>query len=278
MSPAETLGAVVISTGVVLSLIAAWGLLSFPTALARMHAAGKPASLGLVLTGFGAGLAAESVPLTVLGAVLAFFMFLTAPISAHMLGRAAYQAGQAPNLHHDDLAGVTLPADVAPRPGERSISGWHLIPLVIIWVVLWRDAGIGVWVGGLLAGLLVELIRRTGRPNGTFRPGAMLVFLVRYSGMIVASNARVAWEVITPGSQIREAIVAVPLRSDSLRVALLVANAITHTPGTLTVELTEDPLVVYVHLLHFKSVESARSDVARLEDLVCHALNEPVPV
>ena len=278
MSFVEVLGAVIMGTGVALSLIAAWGLLSFPTALARMHAAGKPASLGLALAALGAGLAAESVGLTVLGAMLAFFMFLTAPISGHMLGRAAYRAGQAPNLHHDDLAGVTLPADQPPRPGERSISGWHLIPLVIIWVVLWRDAGIGVWIGGLLAGLFVELIRRTGRPNGTFRPGAMLVFLVRYSWMIIASNARVAWEVISPGSQIREAIVAVPLRSGSLRVALLVANAITHTPGTLTVELTEDPLVVYVHLLHFKTVEAAHSDVADLEDLVCRALNEPVPV
>ena len=278
MSFVEALGVVVMGTGVALSLIAAWGLLSFPTALARMHAAGKPASLGLALTALGAGLAAESVALTVLGALLAFFMFLTAPISAHMLGRAAYQAGQAPGLHHDDLAGVALPADVAPRPGERSVSGWHLIPLVIIWVALWRDAGIGVWIGGLLAGLFVEVIRRTGRPNGTFRPGAMVVFLVRYSGMIVASNARVAWEVISPGNQIREAIVAVPLRSGSMRVGLLVANAITHTPGTLTVELTEDPLVVYVHLLHFKSVESAREDVAQLEALVCRALNEPVPV
>ncbi|MDJ0665138.1 MAG: Na+/H+ antiporter subunit E [Acidimicrobiia bacterium] len=278
MSFVEVLGATVMGIGVALSLIAAWGLLSFPTALARMHAAGKPASLGLSLTGLGAGLAAESVSLTVLGAMLAFFMFLTAPISAHMLGRAAYQAGQAPNLHHDDLAGVTIPVDVAPQPGERSISGWHLIPLVIIWVVLWRDAGVGVWIGGLLAGLFVEVIRRTGRPNGTFSPGAMVVFLVRYSGMIVASNARVAWEVISPGNQIREAIVAVPLRTDSLRVALLVSNAITHTPGTLTVELTEDPLVVYVHLLHFKSVAAARDDVARLEELVCRALNEPVPV
>ena len=60
-------------------------------------------------------------------------------------------------------------------------------------------------------------------------------------------------------------------------MALLVANGITFTPGTLTVELTDDPLIVYVHLLHFKTVESARSDVADLEDLVCRALNEPVP-
>ena len=277
MSFVETLGAVVIGTGVTLSLIAAWGLISFPTALARMHAAGKPASLGLALAAIGAGLAAEAVAMTVLGAMLAFFMFLTAPISTHMLGRAAYRAGQAPNLHHDDLAGVSLPADVAPQLGQRSVSGWHLIPLLIIWVVLWRDASIGVWIGGLVVGLVVEVIRRTGRPTGTFRPGAMAVFIVRYFWMIIASNARVAWEVISPGSQIREAIVAVPLRSDSMRVGLLVANAITHTPGTLTVELTEDPLVVYVHLLHFKSVAAAHSDVERLEALVCRALNEPVP-
>jgi len=204
-------------------------------------------------------------------------MFLTAPISAHMLGRAAYRADQAPGLVHDDLGAIAVPVDAAPPPGDRSVSAWHLIPLVIVWVVLWRDASIGVWIGGLLVALVVEVIRRTGKPNGSFRPGAMLVFLVRYVWMVITSNARVTWEVITPGIQIREAIVAVPIRSGSLRVAQLVANGITFTPGTLTVELTDDPLVVYVHCLHFDTVEALHKDVAELERLVANALGETVP-
>jgi multicomponent Na+:H+ antiporter subunit E len=88
----------------------------------------------------------------------------------------------------------------------------------------------------------------------------------------------VAWEVITPrNDQIREAIVAVPMRSNSVPVALLVANAISYTPGSLTIELTEDPLVLYVHVLHFESVEAVHKEVAALERLVVAALGEEQP-
>jgi multicomponent Na+:H+ antiporter subunit E len=91
------------------------------------------------------------------------------------------------------------------------------------------------------------------------------------------SNVRVAWEVVTPSNdQIREAIVAVPMRTNSVPVALLVANAISYTPGSLTIELTDDPLILYVHVLHFETAAEVREEVARLEDLVAAALGERV--
>jgi multicomponent Na+:H+ antiporter subunit E len=47
-----------------------------------------------------------------------------------------------------------------------------------------------------------------------------------------------------------------------------VADAVTLTPGTLTVEVRREPVpVLYVHVLHLRAVEDVRADVHRLRDL-----------
>lgn len=273
MSIADAIGAVLMLAGGALSALAAIGVVTFPTTLSRMHAATKSASLGVALIAIGVGLSATGWGLFAVGVLLAAFLFGTAPISGHMLGRAAYFAGQAPGLVHDDLADARpQPLQVVGRTTSRfSFLRWVL--LLGIWVVLWADASPSVVVGGAVVATAVELLLTTTPGVGRLRPWPFVVFLVRYLGMVVVSNLRVARQVLTPGHKgIREAIVAVPLRSDSIFVALLVSNAITFTPGTLTVELTDDPRVVYVHVLQFTTVEEVRSQVADLERLVAAAL------
>jgi len=84
---------------------------------------------------------------------------------------------------------------------------------------------------------------------------------------------RVAWEIITPRNEdIREAIVACPLQTRSARVALLVGNAVSFAPGTLTIELAGESPTLYVHVLHYTSPEAVRADVFELEKRVMRAL------
>lgn len=278
MSVLQIVGSAFLLAGTLVTLLAALGLLDFPSSLARMHAATKSASLGLALVALGAGVAAESAGLFGVGALVAVFMFLTAPISGHMLGRASYFAGQSPGLAHDDLATArpSLRAFTPERSSRPSLL--RMIPLVLIWVLLWRDAGAGVWIVGILVAASIEWARRQRNTPVRVRIGGSLIFLGRYLWMVIRSTLRVAWEVITPrNDQIREAIVAVPMRGNSLPVALLVANAISYTPGSLTVELTEEPLVIYVHVLHFESVATVQDEVAALERLVAAALGESIP-
>lgn len=58
-------------------------------------------------------------------------------------------------------------------------------------------------------------------------------------------------------------------------IVTVVANAVTLTPGTLTVDVHEPddgtPAVIYVHVLQFDDVESVRADVLRLERLAVRA-------
>lgn len=77
-----------------LSLAAGIGLLRFPDALSRLHAATKPQVFGLLLVILAVALDQRSFA-TLLGLIPVFvFQSLTAPIAAHMVGRAAYRTGQ----------------------------------------------------------------------------------------------------------------------------------------------------------------------------------------
>lgn len=103
----EILSHVVALMGAALVFIAALGALRFRDLYTRMHAASKASSLGLGLIMLSLALA-EMELLVWFKAVAGFvFLFLTAPVAAHLLGRAAY-------IHHvplwqrsvrDELAG-----------------------------------------------------------------------------------------------------------------------------------------------------------------------------
>lgn len=101
-----------------LSVAAGVGLLRFPDALSRLHAATKPQIFGLLLV--IAAIALEERSFTTLIALIPVFIFqsLTAPIAAHMVGRAAYRTGQldTETLVVDELGPAV---DAAERNDER---------------------------------------------------------------------------------------------------------------------------------------------------------------
>jgi len=76
-----------------LGLIAGIGLLRFPDALTRLHAATKPQVLGLVLIAIALALQVRSWTALLMLIPVVVFQMLTAPIAAHMVGRAAYRNG-----------------------------------------------------------------------------------------------------------------------------------------------------------------------------------------
>ena len=79
--------------GSLFCLVAAVGMLRLPDTLIRMHAATKAGTLGA-----GCILMAEAVVAAELGTTLKaidaiVFLLLTAPVAAHLIGRAAYHRG-----------------------------------------------------------------------------------------------------------------------------------------------------------------------------------------
>jgi len=97
--------------GTIFMLISAIGVLRLPDVFARMHAAGKAATLGVSCLLLAAGLFHESSSLMRM-IVLILLFFITAPISTTAMARAAYRSTPTDHfvLEHDDMA---EPATVA---------------------------------------------------------------------------------------------------------------------------------------------------------------------
>ncbi len=89
----SVIASVLLLAGVGLSVVAGLGLQRFPDVFARMHAATKPATLGLVLVLAAAAIKLDDPGDTAKLALVIALQFLTAPVAAHMVGRAAYRSG-----------------------------------------------------------------------------------------------------------------------------------------------------------------------------------------
>jgi multicomponent Na+:H+ antiporter subunit G len=87
----DVVSLVLLILGGVLSLAAGVGLLRFPDPLARMHAATKPQILGVILVLLALALQSQSLSTAAMLVPVLLFQMLTAPISAHMVGRAGYR-------------------------------------------------------------------------------------------------------------------------------------------------------------------------------------------
>lgn len=105
----DVLSAVFLVAGAAMSLAAAIGLLRFPDLLSRMHAATKPQVLGLFLLLASIGLQMRTWWVWPVLVVAWIFQLLTAPVSAHMVGRAGYRTK---HLHRELLTSDELEAVV----------------------------------------------------------------------------------------------------------------------------------------------------------------------
>lgn len=152
------------------------------------------------------------------------------------------------------------------------IGAW----LTVLWILLWGQVSAGNLVTGALVAAGIVIVfppQETNDDPFVVRPLPAARFLVWFLRELVITNVAVAREVLLPArrSEIRTAIVAVQLQTRSGRLATIIANAITLTPGTLTLEVRNRPATIYVHVLSFIDEASIRGEVAALERRVVRA-------
>lgn len=91
---ADVVAAACLLGGAFLAFAAGVGVLRFPDLLSRMHAGTKPQVLGLILVLIGLGLRLRSGSAVWALLLVVLFQMLTAPVAAHMVGRAGYRTGK----------------------------------------------------------------------------------------------------------------------------------------------------------------------------------------
>ena len=126
--------------------------------------------------------------------------------------------------------------------GQFSLSGF-LIGFALGYLALW------------LTGPLYGRSRYFQRVPKTIRLAGF--FLVE----LLLSTLRVFWDVVTPGHISRPGIVGVPLNAESDMEILLVANLISLTPGTLSIDLSDDRRTLYVHVMFLDDPDRFRQGI-----------------
>ncbi len=134
---------------------------------------------------------------------------------------------------------------------------FSFIVFFLFWVALTssldpQELGVGALVSLIIAFLAGKEITEDGMKNFSFR---RIQYTIRYLFVffweMIKANLDVAMRIIQPVIPINPGIVEVPTKLKSNVAKLALANSITLTPGTLTVDIIDDKL--YIHWIDVKS-------------------------
>jgi multicomponent Na+:H+ antiporter subunit E len=139
---------------------------------------------------------------------------------------------------------------------------WNLA-LAFSWAMATGEFTLGNVLVGFVLGYFVLLVgRRVLAPTGYFTKVSQVVrFAFFYLGQLILSNLRIAYDIVTPTHHMRPAVLAVPLDAHTDLEIMLLANLITLTPGTLSLDVSLDRSVIYIHAMY---VDDGDLDAARL--------------
>ncbi|MBT8212660.1 MAG: monovalent cation/H(+) antiporter subunit G, partial [Acidimicrobiia bacterium] len=232
----DVIAIVAVLTGAALSLLGAVGMLRFSDVFARMHASTKAATLGVILTTLAASLEVDTLGSVALLLLVTALLFLSAPLGASLLARAAYHDQLTPrNLPgRDDLADQTTTSESTSTADRQGTTGLLVGWLVVIWIALFASDSSGVVVGAILIALVVSAGLpgyRPRWPRGIFNPIDFLRFLFVFVKTLVAANIDVAGAILRR-RHLRPAIIGLDLRVSTRTEVTLLMNVLTFTPGT----------------------------------------------
>jgi multicomponent Na+:H+ antiporter subunit E len=137
------------------------------------------------------------------------------------------------------------------------------ILLALAWVALNGEFSAENLGGGLVLGYaLLWLTQSPARSSGYFlRVMRTVSFAFFYIWEVILANLRVAAMVLTPRFKMRPGIIAIPLSIKTDAAITLLANLITLTPGTLSLDVSADRKTLYVHTVDLDDPDSFRQSI-----------------
>lgn len=144
---------------------------------------------------------------------------------------------------------------------------WLVVWLTVLWMVLWRDFSLANLVTGTIGAFAVTGLYRMGRARVAqpqVQLGPLLSFVAYFIYQLVVANITVARVILSRRSKVNTGIIAVHLGEASDLATTMVANAITLTPGSMTIEVRDEPRRLYVHVLHVGDTETERRGVEEM--------------
>ena len=153
------------------------------------------------------------------------------------------------------------------KPSKLRDTAVLFVTLMLFWLMLSGKLDADVLIVGAVASLIIALLYRDGLSFFTefrFTPQAIVAGF-RYYGYFLQelfkSNLKMAAIVLSPSLPITPGIVKVRTRLKSRMGRLMLANSITLTPGTLTVEMAGEWLYIHCVTLGATDIEAATAEI-----------------
>ena len=129
-----------------------------------------------------------------------------------------------------------------------------------------------VLLGGSIAIVVAWGLRRMYEGQANLLHGLRSVplgaiYVVTFLRELIVGNVDVAYRVLWPTMPIEPAVIYIPLRVERPTAITTIANSISLTPGTLSMDYDEEANAVYVHTINGAKPEATVEPIRHWEDL-----------
>ena len=135
--------------------------------------------------------------------------------------------------------------------------------LALAWVALTGEFSPVNFVIGFLFGYASLWMTQRLQGNTTYfrKVRRVIEFTFFFLWEVIKANLRVAYDVLSPRQRITPAILAVPLEAKTDAEIAFLANLITLTPGTLSLDVSGDRKVLYVHAMYVENIDRFKRQI-----------------
>ena len=189
-------------------------------------------------------------------------------------GRTCFQLAQqaATQLFSRPTSKRSLP----PRKGQM-MAGLLLLNLILAltWAALQGELNAAnLVIGFLVSAALIYLFRRMFFRPLYFRKGVLgLTLALVFIKELIKSNIAVLRVVLNPWLRVRSGVIAVPTELTNDVALTMLANMITLTPGTLTLDISPDRRYLYVHTLNLDDPEEVKQEIRQAFEVYLRELS-----
>lgn len=137
------------------------------------------------------------------------------------------------------------------------------ILLALAWMLLTGDLDFMNFLEGFILGYIILWIASisTGERKYFKRLPKLIAFTIYFVTELVKANLKLAVDIVTPRHRMKPAIVAINISAETDLEITLLSNLITLTPGTLSLDVSKDRKVLYVHGLYIEDVDEFKDEI-----------------
>jgi multicomponent Na+:H+ antiporter subunit E len=154
---------------------------------------------------------------------------------------------------------------------------WLFGALVVLWILAWGRITLANLLSGIVVTAVLLIAFPPRRPTEAIRGNPIGVGRLFVAGTreVVVSNLEMTRQILRRRPELRPGVLAHRLAWPSEVIATVMSSVIALSPGTLTVDVSDDSSVIYVHFFDLRDVPAARASLVRLEQRIHRAVSGP---